>query len=255
LGARGELHVGGTGVARGYLGRPELTAERFVPDPFGAAPGGRLYRTGDLVRYLPEGNLEFLGRIDDQVKLRGFRIEPGEIEAVLRSHPAVDEAVVQVRDERLAAWVVFHPESKIENPESALAGWLRERLPEPMVPSAFAVLEALPRTPTGKVDRKAMPAPERRADASRYVAPGGTVEETLAEIWQEVLQLDRVGVHDNFFALGGHSLLAAQMVTRVRETLGVHLPLRRIFEAPTIHQLARILGNARGDRMQGDSGS
>jgi acyl-CoA synthetase (AMP-forming)/AMP-acid ligase II len=245
FGARGELHVGGIGVARGYLGQPDLTAERFVPDPFGVVgggAGGRLYRTGDLVRYLPGGDLEFLGRIDHQVKLRGFRIEPGEIEAVLRSHRALEDAVVQLwedsGDRRLAAWVVLNPKSKIENPKSALSAWLREKLPEPMVPAVFVVLDRLPLTPTGKVDRKALPAPERGAGTSSYVAPGDAVEVMLAEIWREVLRLDRVGVHDNFFALGGHSLLTTQVVTRVREKLRIDLPLRHIFEAPTLRELA-----------------
>jgi len=264
FGARGELHVGGIGVARGYLGRPDLTAERFVPDPFGAEPGGRLYRTGDLVRSLPGGDLEFLGRIDHQVKIRGFRIELGEIEAVLRSHPAVGEAVVQVRDEggdrRLAAWVTLDRSDPTDDPtdptdptdpsdrsdaKSILAAWLREKLPEHMVPSAFAILEALPRTANGKVDRAALPAPDRSGDASSYEPPGDAMEELLAGIWQEVLRLDRVGAHDNFFALGGHSLLATQVVSRVREVLGMEMSLRRVFEAPTLRQMAESLRPSR----------
>ncbi len=250
LGARGELCVGGIGVARGYLGRPGLTAERFVPDPFGTAPGGRLYRTGDLVRYLPEGgrpgrDLEFLGRIDQQVKLRGFRIELGEIESALQSHPAVSACVALLRtdapgDPRLVAYVVLDPPDDPEDPRPALAAWLRGKLPEYMVP-ALVLLDALPLTTNGKVDRRALPAPERRAEESAYVAPGDPLEEKLAGIYQEVLQLNRVGIHDNFFSLGGHSLLATQVVTRVRETLGLQLHLRRIFEAPTVHQLARGL--------------
>jgi acyl carrier protein len=166
--------------------------------------------------------------------------------------------VVQVWQEpgaaRLAAWLVLQPKSKIQNPKSALTDWLRAKLPEYMVPSAFVVLETLPLTPTGKVDRKALPAPERGADASAYVAPGDAVEEKLADIWQEVLQLDRVGVHDNFFALGGHSLLATQVVTRVRETLGVELPLRRMFESPTVFRLARDVWEAQGAREAGSAG-
>jgi amino acid adenylation domain-containing protein len=241
FGARGELHVGGIGVARGYLHRPELTAERFVPDPFGTEPGGRLYRTGDLVRALPEGDLEFLGRIDHQVKLRGFRIELGEIEAVLRSHPAVHEAVVQVWEEgderRLATWVTLDPSESTPD----LAAWLRERLPEPMVPAAFMILETLPLTQNGKLDRAALPAPDRRGDASCYEPPGDALEEQLAAIWQEVLRLDRVGAHDNFFALGGHSLLATQVVSRVREVLGIEMPLRRVFETPTLRRMAGSL--------------
>ena len=255
FGARGELYVGGIGVARGYVNRPDLTAERFVPDPFGAEPGGRFYRTGDLVRYLPdgdrpEGDLEFLGRLDHQVKLRGFRIELGEIEAVLRSHPAVGEAVVHVwgdgGDRRLAAWMTLDRTDRTDptdrsDSKSALAAWLREKLPEHMVPSVFVILEALPLTANGKVDRTALPAPDRRGTESAYVPPGDAVEERLASIWQEVLGLDRVGVEDNFFALGGHSLLATQVVSRVREALGMEMPLRRIFEAPTIRQMARLL--------------
>jgi amino acid adenylation domain-containing protein len=243
-GARGELHVGGIGVARGYLGRPALTAERFVPDPFGAAPGGRLYRTGDRVRLRADGELEFLGRIDTQVKLRGFRIEPGEIEAALRSHPEVSDCVALVRqdapgDPRLVAYLTLR--TALLDPAAILSAWLRDKLPGPMVPSAFVVLEALPLTSNGKIDRRALPAAPQRADPSLYVPPGDAMEEKLAVIWQEVLRLERVGVHDDFFASGGHSMLATQVVTRVRELLGVEIPLRRVFEAPTIRQLSRSL--------------
>jgi len=235
-GSTGELAIGGDGLARGYLNRPELTAERFVPHPWG--DGERLYRTGDLVRQRPDGAVEILGRLDHQVKIRGFRIEPGEVEAVLASHPEVRECVVEAREDRLVAWVVLNP----ADPRSDLDAWLRGKLPDFMVPSAFVVLEALPLSPNGKVDRKALPDPQgRRSIEERYAAPSGPVEETLAAIWCEVLRLGRVGADDDFFALGGHSLLATQVVTRVREVLGMELPLRHVFEAPTIRRLARRL--------------
>ncbi|HYU31238.1 MAG TPA: 2,3-diaminopropionate biosynthesis protein SbnA [Thermoanaerobaculia bacterium] len=251
LGARGELHVGGIGVARGYLNRPELTAERFVPHPWPqpGKSGERLYRTGDLARHRPDGSVELHGRLDDQVKIRGFRIEPGEIEAALASHPQVAECAVLARrddpqapgDVRLVAYVVLDPTDRTDptDPQSALSSWLREKLPDYMVPSAFVSLEALPLTPNGKLDRKALPAPG--GDARAYVAPSDPVEEKLAAVWAEVLRLDRVGINDDFFALGGHSLLATQVVSRVREELGVELPLRRLFTEPTIRQLARGL--------------
>jgi amino acid adenylation domain-containing protein len=234
-GVAGELYVGGAGLARGYLGRPDLTAERFVPSPFG--DGARLYRTGDLVRYLPDGNLEFLGRIDHQVKLRGYRIELGEIEAALVQHPDVDQAVVTARedspgDKRLVAYVVGNAEVDV------LRGHLKQSLPDYMVPSAFVMLEALPLSPNGKIDRKALPAPEQGAVArSEYVAPRTPTEEVLASIWGEVLKLDRVGIEDNFFELGGHSLLAVRVMARVRDALEMELPLRVLFEAPTIREL------------------
>ncbi|HEY2739762.1 MAG TPA: amino acid adenylation domain-containing protein, partial [Thermoanaerobaculia bacterium] len=205
FGVRGDLHVGGIGVARGYLNRPDLTAERFVPDPFGSAAGGRLYRTGDLVRYLAGGDVEFLGRLDHQVKIRGFRIELGEIEAALRALPGVRDAVAVARDSRLVAYIVG------DAVPDALRKALREQLPEHMVPSAFVTLEALPLTSTGKVDRKALPAPEWQSPQEGYLAPRTPVEEVLAGIWAEVLGLDRVGVADQFFTLGGHSLLATQV--------------------------------------------
>jgi amino acid adenylation domain-containing protein len=251
-GAAGELCLGGDGLARGYLGRPELTAERFVPHPWG--DGERLYRTGDLVRRRPDGAVEFLGRLDHQVKIRGFRIEPGEIEAALALQPDVAACAVVVRedasgDRRLVAYVV------LDRPDSqpALASWLRERLPEFMIPSAFVVLDALPLTPNGKLDRKALPAPEPAAQDG--TAPSTPAEELLAGIWAEVLGLARVGVHDNFFDLGGHSLLAMRVASRVRAVFGVELPLRRLFAAPTVAELAAELAPRAGFETALSTGS
>ncbi|HEX2188839.1 MAG TPA: amino acid adenylation domain-containing protein, partial [Longimicrobiaceae bacterium] len=234
IGVPGELYVGGAGVARGYLNRPELTAERFVDDPF--APG-RLYRTGDRVRWMADGTLEYLGRLDEQVKIRGFRIELGEIEVRLAEHPEVREAVVLARedvpgDRRLVAYVAGAVEA------DALRAHMRQNLPEYMVPGAFVVLDRLPLTANGKVDRKALPAPELGPAEERYVAPRTPVEEVLAGIWAEVLRLERVGVEESFFDMGGHSLLATRMLSRVRERFGVELPLRALFEGPTIAEMA-----------------
>ena len=239
VGVTGELYLGGAGLARGYLHRPDLTAERFVPDPFGGGAGGRLYRTGDLVRRLGDGSLEFLGRLDHQVKVRGFRIELGEVESVLASLPGVREAVAVVREDRLIAYVAGDATA------DALRQALRERLPDYMVPAAFVTLAALPLTPNGKVDRKALPAPEWQSAAESPLEPRTPVEELVAGIWAEVLRVDRPGVHDDFFALGGHSLLAAQVVSRVRTALGVELPLRALFEAPTIAGLSRMVDETR----------
>ncbi|HEX8695784.1 MAG TPA: amino acid adenylation domain-containing protein [Longimicrobium sp.] len=246
VGVPGELCIGGAGVARGYLGRPELTAERFVPDPFSAAPGARMYRTGDRVRWRADGTLAFLGRTDFQVKLRGHRIELGEIESVLLRHPAVAAAAALVRedvpgDQRLAAYVV--PAAGGEAPSADdLRAWLRERLPEYMVPGAFVALESLPTTTSGKVDRRALPVPEAPAAAEdEFVAPRNVVEEMLAEIWAEVLRREPIGVTDNFFQLGGHSLLATQVISRVAQTFAVELPIRDFFAAPTIAGLAEAI--------------
>jgi acyl carrier protein len=245
-GISGELLLGGAGLARGYLGRPELTAERFVPDPFGAELGGRLYRTGDLARRLPDGAIEFLGRLDHQVKVRGFRIELGEVEAALAARPEVREAVAAVlgtgKAARLVAWVV--PAAGEEAVPSALREALRQRLPEPLVPSAVVVLPALPLTPNGKVDRRALPEPfgSREGSVASFVAPRTPGEESLAAIWRELLGIERIGVQDHFFDLGGHSLLAAQLLSRVREAFGVEVPLAVLFETrPTVENLARAI--------------
>jgi amino acid adenylation domain-containing protein len=249
-GVTGELFLGGDGLARGYWSRPELTAERFVPHPW--ADGERLYRTGDLVRQRKDGAVEFLGRLDSQVKIRGFRIERGEIEAVLLRHTAVREAVVVVRGDRLVAYVVLHPTDPTDrsDPKSALSSWLREKLPDYMLPAVFVILEALPLTANGKVDRRALPAPESSGSADEgQVAPSDPVEELLAGIWAEVLGLERIGVQDDFFALGGHSLLATQVVSRIRGVLGNDLPLRTLFEAPTVAQLARAVRKSREGRQ------
>jgi amino acid adenylation domain-containing protein len=244
VGVAGELLLGGQGVTRGYWGRPGLTAERFVPDPFGE-PGGRLYRTGDLVRWRPDGTLEYLGRLDDQVKVRGVRIELGEIEAVLAQHPAVGRVAVVVRDDApggggLVAYVQWAGE-----PGSAarLRTWLRERLPEEMVPAAFVAVEEFPVAPGGKLDRAALPAPDGApVDAGvAHVAPSTPVEELLCGIWAELLGHRHIGTHDNFFDLGGHSLVVMQLVARVRDVFGVELPVRRCFEAPTVTGLAGVI--------------
>jgi acyl carrier protein len=248
-GVPGELYIGGTGVARGYLGRPELTAERFVPDPFGRSPGARLYRTGDLCRWAPEGQIEFLGRIDQQVKIRGFRVEPGEIESVLEQLEGVKDRVVAVRPDaagnaRLVAYVVAEAGATLE-PRRILAA-LEERLPEFMVPSAVVVLDALPLSPNGKVDRRRLPAPEssRPELAAPFVEPRTEQEIRLSRLWSEVLGVDRVGVHDDFFELGGHSLLAMQLVSRIRRDFRLDVPLREVFEARTVAALAQALQRA-----------
>ncbi|MCP4660219.1 MAG: amino acid adenylation domain-containing protein, partial [bacterium] len=252
VGVAGELYAGGDGLARGYAGRAQLSAEKFVPHPFAARPGERLYRTGDLVRYLPEGAIEFLGRIDHQVKLRGFRVELGEIEAVLNGHGNVRESVVLVRDEiaagdgrrspaRLVAYVVAGGEPLPAVRE--LREFLSQALPDYMVPAVVVFLDALPLTPNGKVDRRALPAPAASEilPEGELAAPGNPTEELLAGIWGEVLGVGGVGVHDDFFELGGHSLMATQLASRVRETFAVELPLRKIFEAPTVAELAAII--------------
>jgi amino acid adenylation domain-containing protein len=249
----GELQVGGVGLARGYLGRADLTAERFVPDPWSGDSGGRLYRTGDLVRWLPDGSLDFLGRLDNQVKVRGFRIELGEIEAALSALPGVREAVAVVRedtpgDPRLVAYVTGTSADTADAADAgvdALRRQLRERLPEFMIPAAFVPLPELPLTASGKVDRKALPKPDR-GPSPGFVAPRTAVEEVLAEIWEELLGIERAGVHDNFFELGGHSLLAVLLMARIEKRLGTALPLATLFAAPTLESLAAALSQSGG---------
>jgi amino acid adenylation domain-containing protein len=249
IGVPGELYVGGIGLALGYLNRAVLTAGEFVPNPFSPEPGTRIYRTGDRARYLSDSNIEFLGRIGHQVKIRGIRIELGEIEAVLGQHPAVKQAVVLVReydsDKRLVAYLVANDEPVVSIGE--LRSFARSKLPEYMVPAAYMTLDALPLTPSGKIDRGSLPEPDlsRRELEQAFVPPQSPVEEVLAGIWTQVLGLERVGIHDDFFDLGGHSLLATRVFARVRDALGVGLSLRSIFETPTIAGLATSIETLR----------
>jgi amino acid adenylation domain-containing protein len=256
IGVAGELLLGGIGVGRGYFGRPDLTAERFIPDPFSAEPGLRLYRTGDLARYRKDGVLELLGRLDHQVKIRGFRIELGEIGSVLRRHPAVGEAVVLAREEsggkKIVAWLVPAPGREIDVEE--IRACARGRLPAYMVPSAFVVLESLPLTPNRKLDRKALPAPAAAVDERRSIPPRTAVEKVLAEIWKRILGLTGVGALDSFFDLGGHSLSATRVVTEVQDVFPLEVPLRTLFEVPILGELAarlEDLGAAIGVDMAG----
>ena len=257
----GELHIGGIGLAREYLNRSDLTTQKFIPNPLSNRLGERLYKTGDLARYLPDGNIEFLGRIDNQVKIRGFRIELGEIETAIAAHPQVAEAVVLVREDipgkkRLVAYVVnkFAPQTldtlntlntkSLENHPSIqkqLRDFLKQELPEYMIPSAFVFLDALPLTPSGKINRRALPTPSVTHEPESFVPPRTPTEATLGKIWQEVLGLKQVSIHDNFFECGGHSLLATQVISRLRQTWKIELPLRRLFEEPTIARLAAVI--------------
>ena len=250
VGVPGELYIGGDGLARGYLNRSELSSEKFIANPFSDDPTARLYRTGDVARYLADGNIEFLGRIDHQVKIRGYRIELGEIESVLNEHPGVSESVVvasedEPGDKRLVAYLVGR---ESETSISELRDFLKEKLPDYMVPSAFVVLERLPLSPNGKVDRRALPAPKQyHLSMKEFVAPRSAAEEVVAEIWSEVLRVELIGVRDNFFELGGHSLLATQVVSRVRKALQANLSLRSLFLMPTVegmvNEVERVLGD------------
>jgi len=257
-GVPGELLLGGPGLARGYLGRPGRTAAVFVPDPFTGTPGGRLYRTGDLARLGNGGELEFLGRRDHQVKVRGFRVELGEIEATLRSHPAVEEAVVTARagesGPRLVAWV----EATAPPEDGELRAFLASRLPDYMVPALWVTLESLPRTPGGKADRAALSRREPpsgdggRPDAGTpYVAPETDAEVVLAGIFAELLGVPRVGVDDDFFELGGHSLLLPQVLYRLREAFDVEVPLRDFYDDPTVAGLAELVEDLILDEIEG----
>jgi amino acid adenylation domain-containing protein len=248
IGVAGQLFISGDGVSRGYVHQPGLTADRFVPNPFSENGGARMYRSGDLVRYLPEGSVEFLGRLDDQVKIRGFRVEPLEIEAVLKQHPEVEQAVVMARrdhanDVRLVAYVgsSSHPTA------DSLREFLQKQLPNYMIPSSFVVLDRLPLNANGKVDRQSLPALEQvtveRAapQAETMAAAQNPIQETLVKIWSEVLGVENIGIHDNFFDLGGHSLLATQVIARVRRAFGVHLPLSTLFDGPTVSEQAEAI--------------
>jgi len=243
IGVFGELLIAGAGLARGYFDQPATTAEQYIPDPRSDEPGARLYKTGDRARYLADGHVEFLGRVDQQIKIRGFRIEPGEIEAVLGEHPDVTDTVVAPWDDapggvRLVAWVVAHPERELT--VSELRGFLKQRLPDYMVPAVFMMLESLPLLPNGKVDRRRLPEPDRRRPEleGEYTPPESPIEEELAEIFEQVLGIERIGIDDNFFELGGHSLLVVQVVARIQESFELDLPLRTFFEYPTIAELA-----------------
>ncbi|HEX5708647.1 MAG TPA: amino acid adenylation domain-containing protein, partial [Pyrinomonadaceae bacterium] len=248
VGVPGELCIAGDSLARGYLNRPELTAENFVPDPFSKEPGGRLYRTGDLARFLADGRIEFVGRADAQVKLRGFRIELAEIEAVLCEHEEVREAAALIREDmpgekRLVAYVVTTTEAPLA--DVRLREHLKRKLPDYMIPSAFIALEELPLTPNGKVNRRALPVPSRTDAARPRHSAGNVAEAALAAVWAEVLGIEPPGVDDNFFEIGGHSLKAAQVMSRVRDAFGVNLPLRSLFEAPTVAGLTKAIERAR----------
>jgi amino acid adenylation domain-containing protein len=256
VGVPGEMYVGGAGVTKGYLNRPELTTERFISSPFekdevipptplnkGGNEPSKLYKTGDLARYLPKGELEYLGRIDNQVKIRGFRIELGEIEALLASHPQIWETVVIVRDDttgdkRLVAYIVPQSEKTITINE--IRQFLKAKLPSYMIPNAFVILDALPLTANGKIDRRALPPPESSSEPSeKYVAPRNPIEDILVNVWSEILKVEKVGINDNFFELGGHSLLATKLVAQIRDRLKVELPLRQLFNSATLAELAQ----------------
>ena len=258
VGVPGELYIGGKGAARGYQGRPELTAERFVPDPFTEEKGERLYRTGDLVRYRVGGALEYLGRMDTQVKVRGYRIELSEIEAVLSQHPQVYTCVVALRedgegDKQLIGCLVAHKDEK-SIPVNDVRAYLRKRLPEYMLPGHWVVLDALPLTPNGKVDRRALLALYRgqKEDTRTYTASRTPLEAQLAHIWAEVLRVEQatIGILDNFFERGSHSLKATQVIARMKQTLGVDLQLDHLFEHPTIEEMAQCIQNIQGLRKQ-----
>jgi amino acid adenylation domain-containing protein len=244
IGVPGELCIGGANVARGYLNRPELTAEKFIPNPFSDERGARIYRTGDLARYQPDGNIDFLGRIDHQIKIRGFRVELGEIETTLAAHPSVRESVVVMREEagdrRLIAYVVAVMNTD-DDLSRELRSFLRSKLPDYMMPADFVFLDSLPLTPSGKINRRALPAPDRSAKEENFVSPRNEVEQRLTDIWSTVLRRERIGIEDNFFDLGGHSLLATQLISRVRSAFQIDLPLRHLFESPTVAELASVI--------------
>jgi acyl carrier protein len=246
----GELYIGGDGLSREYLNQPKLTEQKFIPNPFQPQSGARLYRTGDYARWLPDGNVEFIGRADFQVKIRGFRVELGEIESVLSSHTCIQNAIVITRldgsgGKQLVAYLISRkgcePEEELTKPK--LRDFLKKQLPDYMVPAFFVVLESFPLTPNGKVDRKALPAPELSSIGEHFVPPQTPVEKMLVGLWTELLDVEKIGANDNFFDLGGHSLLAMRLFVRIRDVFGLELPLRLLFEAPTVAELAKRIEN------------
>jgi hypothetical protein len=252
IGVPGELYIGGSGVALGYWRRPELTAERYLRDPFAGKSGARMYRTGDLARYLADGNIEYLGRVDNQVKLRGFRIEPGEVNAVLNACPGVKVSHVLARRQKtgelgLTAYYVENPVAATPPTAADLRRFLAERLPNYMMPVSYVSVPTIPLTPNGKVDPKALPDPQNQEAQNHYeyVAPRDETETILCKLWGEILKLDRVGIDDDFFAIGGHSLLAMQAIGSIRAALRMEIPLRNLFEAPTVRELAQLLQKTR----------
>ena len=241
VGIIGEIYVSGVGLARGYLNRPQLTTERFIDNPFGE---GRLYKTGDKARYLPDGNIEYLGRIDNQVKIRGFRIELGEIESNINQHPEVKDIIViarenQKQDKYLVAYII--PKDNQQIKVSKLREYLKEKLPDYMIPTAFVFLDSFPLTPNGKIDKKTLPEPDLSDYREEYIVPTKDIEIKLANIWQVLLDVEKVGINDNFFNLGGHSLLATQVLSRIRNQLDIEFPLRYLFEYPTIKSLSEYI--------------
>jgi hypothetical protein len=254
VGIPGELYVGGAGVARGYLRAPDVTAERFVPNPFSAEEGARLYKTGDRARWRPDGRLEYLGRTDLQVKVRGYRIEPGEIEAVLAAHPGVREAVVLAREDtpeerRLVAYVLPNPDAAPS--VSELGRFLQGKLPDYMRPAAFVFVKAWPLTAHGKLDRRALPAPDQARPplATALVAPRSAPERLLADIWRGVLRVQEIGVHDSFFELGGNSIQAALVINKLQQSMGTAISLAALFEAPTIAAFSAYLAEHHPDAL------
>ncbi len=253
VGVAGMLYINGSGLARGYLNRPKITADKFIPNPFADLPGKRLYKTGDLARYLPSGEIEYIGRIDNQVKVRGFRIELGEIEAQITQHSAVRESVVVVREDipeekRLIAYVVSEQESTPK--ASELRSLLSEKLPNYMIPSVFIPMMTLPLTPNGKVDRKALPAPDGSylKLETAYIKPSSNLEKSIANIWQQVLKLEKVGIHDNFFELGAHSLLLVRVHSQLHEIFQTNLSVLDLFRYPTISSLAEFINRANNNK-------
>ncbi|HEX8813102.1 MAG TPA: non-ribosomal peptide synthetase, partial [Terracidiphilus sp.] len=255
----GEIYIGGAGLGRGYRNRPDLTAERFVPNPFCATPGARMYRTGDLGRWLPDGEVAFLGRLDEQVKVRGYRVEPSEVSTVLCQHPAVQASLVVAKEDvpgekELVAYLVFSP--GVAATATALREYLRQRMPDYMVPSAFVPIASLPVTEQGKVNRAALPSVNgNRLSDEAYVAPRTLVEEELVKILAPLLKLDRVGVNDNFFLLGGHSLLGTQVIARVSDTFGVDLTLLKLFDHPTVAEMAAEIENLILAKVESSAGT